>query len=210
MSDMDNEIQAYIETTKQESLELRNKALLTGICANCGIPIPPSSLHRGSYTCSFDCHMEFYAKHDYSQNSPAIKEIKRKYKESRKKRENKTSGISVARKEAECTLCYDKILPGEKYSWRIPQPYDDDWDDYAPWNKFKWHVECGENLLNILNNIIYPDEDPDEWDEEDIDEALEYADMNGGIRHFEDNTWHEIPLKKISHIDFNEFNKEVQ
>lgn len=198
---MDNEIQAYIETTKQESLELRNKALLTGICANCGIPIPPSSLHRGSYTCSFDCHMEFYAKHDYSQNSPAIKEIKRKYKESRKKRENKTSGISVARKEAECTLCYDKILPGEKYSWRIPQPYDDDWEYDAPWAKYKWHVECVNNVVKIID-ILFLGEEADD-PEDDVEEALEYAELNGGIRHFEDKSWHEIPLRKIA-------TKEVQ
>ena len=203
MSDMAKEIEDYIQKTKEESLYMRGKAVASGNCANCGFPIPRERLTRKSYTCSYDCLMQFFAKYDYSKNSQPIREIKRKYKESRKKRENKTSGISVARKEAECTLCYDKILPGEKYSWRIPQPYDDDWDDYAPWKKFKWHVECGENILYIIKNIIYPDEDPDEWDEEDIDEALEYADMNGGIRHFEDNTWHEIPLKKIS-------TKEVQ
>jgi len=209
MSDMDKEIEAYIQKTKEESLYMRGKALASGNCANCGFPIPKERLSRKSYTCSYECLIEFFSKYDYSKNSPAIREIKRKYREARKsKREHKTEGISVARKESECTLCYEKILPGEKYSWRIPQPYDDDWDDSTPWKKYKWHVECVNHVIEIINKLFLGEEADDP--EDDVEEALEYAEFNGGIRHFEDNTWHEIPLKKISHIDFNEFNKEVQ
>ena len=84
MSNMDNEIQAYIQKTKEESLYMRGKALASGNCANCGFPIPAVRFKRKSYTCSYECLMQFFAKYDYSKNSPAIREIKRKYRESKK------------------------------------------------------------------------------------------------------------------------------
>ena len=208
MSNMAKEIEDYIQKTKEESLYMRGKALASGNCANCGFPIPSSRFKRKSYTCSYDCLMEFFSKYDYSKTSPAIREIKKKYREARKsKREHKTEGISIARKEDECTLCHEKILPGERYSWRIPQPYDDDWDDSTPWKKYKWHVECVNHVIEIINKLFLGEEADDP--EDDVEEALEYAELNGGIRHFKDNSWHEIPLKKISRIGGVKFNKEV-
>lgn len=209
MNNMEIEIENYIQKTKEESQNMRNKALLTGNCASCGFPIPSSRFKRKSYTCSYDCLMEFFSKYDYSKNSPAIREIKRKYREARKsKKEYKTSGISTARKIAKCEFCNEQILPGEQYTWRIPQPDEEDWDDLHPFWKYKWHVECTDHLEEIMKILHIGDEI--DFIEDDVEEALEYSLLNGGIRHFQDKSWHEIHLKKISRISGVEYNEGVQ
>ena len=62
MSDMAKEIEDYIQKTKEESLYMRGKAVASGNCANCGFPIPRERLTRKSYTCSYDCLMQFFCK----------------------------------------------------------------------------------------------------------------------------------------------------
>ena len=181
MTGIKTQIEKLREELKIKAGNERREAYKSGLCASCGVPIPEERRKHGSYTCSHACMGKFIADHDYSLNSPILREKRKELK--KEKKPAKRSGTSTARVKDTCKVCDGDIVPGEQYVWVIPARLDDAYDPDHPFAKFKYHPPCIKNAYAIADKIfkLYTEEGLDE----EVDIIVNFAKNYGGIKNFD-------------------------
>lgn len=196
LNKLKQQLEEFRDSIKKEANDKRTVAFATGLCAFCGTKIPESRFKRGSYTCSSSCVGEFQRNYDYSMSSDLIRNRKKELKSHNPKKEMTYSGTSTARVKDYCDLCEYTILPGDRYHWKIPAIWDDDYDPDKPFSKYKDHIECLDNLFKIAKEIFHLYTDEGLSDE--IKPIFDFAKLHGGLKNF---NWQD----KISEKEINRF-----
>ncbi len=138
------ELENLRESIRQEAETVRKKAYESGLCAVCESSIPSQRRSRGSYTCSQVHAFQFFAEHDYSQNSPILREKKRELREQQPKKERNPWTKQKAAKEYLCTFCSLSIQAGEEYDKYTRLPSLDEFFEDSPYESLPYHVSCME------------------------------------------------------------------
>jgi len=145
-----NQIREEADKIKKESAE-------RGICPNCGTPLPNG--RRRTY-CSVDCSIKFYYSHDYSRNSAALKEYRRKLMDQNEKNHSGSASIPYrtarARNDYRCDICGSEINKGEQYSSYTILPQDPQFLDY-PYGVRRYHKNCFR-FLTVACSVLDTDD----------------------------------------------------
>ncbi len=151
---------------KNEASELQRKARETGICPIDGKPIPKQRLSHGSYTCSEDCAMAWYAKYGWTAIEDKVKARRRELKELLPKKELNEWTKPIARKDYRCNVCGLPIPKGEKYDKFTCLPGDEYFVD-DPYETIHQHENCSQfvSLLYDHDFLDFEGYDDDELDD---------------------------------------------
>jgi len=147
-----NKVEKRRKEIEEEAKKIKKEAEEKRICTNCFKPILDN--RRKKY-CSPECFVEFYARYDYSVNSPILKQYKNELLQVYKRKmedskEDQNWKIVHAKKEYKCTFCELPIKIGDLYSKYTVLFNDPDYIDYL-YTTSKYHIECNALIFNMAS-----------------------------------------------------------